>query len=133
MSKPKIIILRTGNSAFSQLVKELLRALAGEQFEVFSAGTGQRDRTMPKTQEVMREVGIDISSRWSKSVMEYLGKDNFGYVIDVSEDAEEDCPEVFLNKGTHGRWSYDEEQHFISTQRVREQIEKRMRLWLIEG
>ena len=140
MSKPKVLFLCTGNSARSQMAEGLLRALAGEQFEVFSAGTQPKGSILPEVQEVMREVGIDISSQWSKSVMEYMGKSNFGYVITVCADAEENCPAVFLNMGTHNHWPFDdpakfsgdEEQRLIFTRHVRDQIEERLRLWLIE-
>lgn len=138
MSKPKVIFLCTGNSARSQMAEGLLRALAGEEFEIFSAGIEPKGSILPEVQEVMREVGIDISSQWSKSVMEYLGKVNFGYVITVCADAEENCPAVFLSMGTHEHWpfddpaKFDEEQRLISTRRVRDQIEERLRLWLIQ-
>jgi len=138
MSKIKVLFLCTGNSARSQMAEGLLRALAGEQFEVFSAGTQPKGSILPEVQEVMREVGIDISNQWSKSVMEYMGKVNFGYVITVCADAEENCPVVFLNMGIHEHWpfddpaKFDEVQRLESTRRVRNQIEQRLRLWLIE-
>jgi arsenate reductase len=136
MSKPKVLFLCTGNSARSQLAEGLLRAMAGEHFEIFSAGTEPKGSILPEVMEVMREVGIDISGQWSKSVMEYLGKVNFGYVITVCADAEENCPAVFLNMGTHEHWpfddpaKFDEGQRLDSTRRVRDQIEERLRLWL---
>jgi arsenate reductase len=120
------------------MAEGLLRALAGEQFEVFSAGTEPKGRILPEVQEVMREVGIDISSQWSKSIKEYMGKVNFGYVITVCADAEENCPAVFLNMGIHEHWpfddpaKFDEGQRLESTRRVRDQIEELLRLWLIE-
>ena len=138
MSKPKVLFLCTGNSARSQMAEGLLRSLAGEQFEVFSAGTQPKGSILPEVQEVMREVGIDISNQWSKSVTEYLGKVNFGYVITVCADAEENCPAVFLNMGTHEHWpfedpaKFDEEQRLESARRVRDQIEQHLRLWLTQ-
>jgi arsenate reductase len=138
MNKPKVLFLCTGNSARSQMAEGLLRALAGEQFEIFSAGTEPKGSILPEVMEVMREVGIDVSGQWSKSVMEYLGKVNFGYVITVCADAEENCPAVFLNMGTHEHWpfddpaKFDEGQRIESTRRVRDQIEQRLRPWLIQ-
>ncbi len=138
MSKPKVLFLCTGNSARSQMAEGLLRALAGGQFDVFSAGTEPKGMILPEVEEAMREVGIDTSLQWSKSVMEYLGKVNFGYVITVCSDAEENCPAVFLNMGQHDHWpfddpaKFDEDQRLISTRRVRDQIEERLRLWLAE-
>ena len=138
MNKPKVLFLCTGNSARSQMAEGLLRVLAGERFEVFSAGTEPKGRILPEVQEAMREVGIDVSSQWSKSVMEYLGKASFEYVITVCADAEENCPAVFLNMGIHEHWNFDnpakfgEEQRLTSTRRVRDQIEDRLRHWLTE-
>ena len=138
MTKPKVLFLCTGNSARSQLAEGLLRALAGEQFEVFSAGTEPKGSILPEIKEVMREISIDISAQWSKSVTEYLGKVHFSHVITVCADAEENCPAVFLNMGTHDHWPFDdpakfnEETRLDSTRRVRDQIEQRLRLWLAE-
>lgn len=138
MTKPKVLFLCTGNSARSQLAEGLLRALAGEQFEVFSAGTEPKGSILPEIKEVMREVGIDISEQWSKSVTEYLGKTHFSHVITVCADAEENCPAVFLNMGTHDHWpfddpaKFDEETRLDSTRSVRDQIEQCLRLWLAE-
>jgi arsenate reductase len=138
MSKPKVLFLCTGNSARSQMAEGLLRMLAGDHFEVFSAGTEPKGSILPEARQVMREIGIDISSQLSKSVMEYLGKVNFGHVITVCADAEENCPAVFLNMGTHEHWpfddpaSFDEGQRLESTRRVLGQIEERLRLWLAQ-
>jgi len=140
MNKPKVIFLCTGNSARSQMAEGLLRAMAGEHFDVFSAGTNPKGSILPEVQEVMREAGVDISHQWSKSVTEYLGKVNFGYVITVCADAEENCPAVFLSMGSHEHWPFDDPAKFTgdnesrleSTRRVRDQIEERLRLWLAE-
>jgi arsenate reductase (thioredoxin) len=140
MNKPKVLFLCTGNSARSQMAEGFLRALADEHFDVFSAGTEPKGIILPEVQEAMREVGIDTSLQWSKSVMEYMGKVHFGYVITVCSDAEENCPAVFLNMGTHEHWPFDdpakfagdEDSRLASTRRVRDQIEDRLRLWLVE-
>ncbi len=86
----------------------------------------------------MREIGIDLSGQSPKSVSEYLGKSVFAHVITVCADAEEKCPAIFLNMGTHEHWPFedpakaDEEQRLETSRRVRDQIEQRLRLWLTE-
>ncbi len=140
MNKPKVIFLCTGNSARSQMAEGLLRSLAGDHFEVFSAGTNPKGSILSEVQEVMREIGIDISHQWSKWVTEFLGKVYFGYVITVCSDAEENCPAIFLTMGSHEHWPFDDpakfagddESRLASTRRVRNQIEDRLRLWLEE-
>jgi len=120
------------------MAEGLLRAMAGEHFEVFSAGIEPKGKILPEVQEVMREVGIDISSQWSKSVTEYLGKVHFAHVITLCSDAEENCPAIFLNMGIHDHWPFDDpaefgnEDHLTRTRRIYDQIEERLRLWLVE-
>ena len=138
MMKAKVLFLCTGNSARSQIAEGLLRAMASEHFDVFSAGTEPKDSILPEVQEAMREIGIDISKQWSKSVTEYLGKTHFAHVITVCADAEENCPAVFLNMGTHEHFPFDdpakadEEQRLELARNVRNQIEQRLHLWLTE-
>ena len=138
MMKAKVLFLCTGNSARSQIAEGLLRAMAGEHFDVFSAGTEPKGSILPEVQEAMREIGIDISKQRSKSVTEYLGKTHFAHVITVCADAEENCPAVFLNMGTHEHFPFDdpakadEEQRLELARNVRNQIEQRLHLWLTE-
>ena len=138
MSTPKVLFLCTGNSARSQMAEGLLRALAGDEYEVFSAGTEPKGVILPEVQEVMREAGIDISDQWSKSVSEYLGKAVFAHVITLCSDAEENCPAVFLNMGIHDHWPFDDPaeisdaDRLAGARRVRDQIEERLRIWLTE-
>jgi arsenate reductase len=138
MNKPKVIFLCTGNSARSQMAEGLLRALAGDHLDVFSAGTEPKGRILPEVQQVMREVGIPMTGQFSKSVTEYLGKEVFAYVITVCADAEDNCPTVFLSMGIHEHWPFDDPAKFTGddegrlalTRRVRDQIEDRLRVWL---
>lgn len=136
MNKPKVLFLCTGNSARSQMAEGLLRALAGDHFEVFSAGTEPKGRILPEVQDAMREIGIDMSGQWSKSVTEYLGKQIFAHVITVCADAEENCPAVFLGMGKHEHWPFDDpakadDAHRLDlTRRVRDEMETSLRTWL---
>jgi len=52
------------------MAEGLLRHDAGNTYEVFSAGT-KPTHVRPEAIDVMREVGIDISSHRSKSVDEF--------------------------------------------------------------
>lgn len=62
----------------------------GKEFEVFSAGTkkhGMNERAI----KVMKEIGIDISNHFSKTVEE-LPQIPFDYVVTVCDAAKETCP-----------------------------------------
>ena len=71
--KKRVLILCTGNSARSHMAEGLLRAIAGDRFEVESAGVAP-SLVRPEAIEVMSEVGIDISGHRSKSVAEFDGQ-----------------------------------------------------------
>jgi arsenate reductase len=103
--KKRVLILCTGNSARSQMGEGLLRHLAGDRFEVFSAGTfGTFVR--PQAIAVMGEIGIDISQHRSKSLDEFLDAP-FDYVITVCDHANQRCP-VFPGPAIRLHWSVDD-------------------------
>lgn len=101
--KKKILILCTGNSARSQMAEGLLRHLAGDRFEVESAGT-VASFVRPQAINVMAEIGIDISGHRSKCLDEFLGTP-FDYVITVCDNAKQTCP-IFLGKAERKHWSF---------------------------
>ncbi len=88
--KKNIMFLCTGNSCRSQMAEGFCRHLWGQDFNVYSAGTkkhGMNERAM----KVMKEIGIDISSHYSKTV-EDLPQITFDYVVTVCDAAKETCP-----------------------------------------
>jgi arsenate reductase len=72
--KPTVLIVCTGNSARSQMAERLLRSMAGDLFDVHSAGT-RPTAIRPEAIVVMGEIGIDISGHRSKSVDEFIGQE----------------------------------------------------------
>jgi arsenate reductase len=54
------------------MAKGLLRGMAGDRFEVFSAGT-KATRVRPEAISVMAEIGVDISAQESETLDRYLG------------------------------------------------------------
>jgi len=85
-----VLILCTGNSARSQMAEGLLRSMAGNGFEVESAGT-KPSIVRKEAIAALAEVGIDISDHRSKSVDEFAGRD-FDFVLTVCDNARENCP-----------------------------------------
>ena len=90
MSKKRVLILCTGNSARSQMAEGLLRHDAGARFEVFSAGV-EPSRVRPEAITVMEEIGIDLAGHRSKHLNEFAGQ-RFDYVLTVCDHARESCP-----------------------------------------
>jgi arsenate reductase len=135
--KKRVLILCTGNSARSQMAEGLLRHLAGDSFEVESAGISP-GHVRPQAIEAMREIGVDIYSHRSKAVDEFLGQE-FDYVITVCDNAREHCP-VFPGKQERIHWSFDDpaaaagdEEAVLSVfRRVRDEIGDRLREFIRE-
>lgn len=117
------------------MAEGLLRDLAGNEFEVESAGTNP-NRVNPLAIRVMAEIGIDVAGQHSKSVDEMMGK-QFDYVITVCDRAREACP-IFPDAATQLHWSFDDPAEAVGTEgqrlavfrRVRDEIEERIRHFL---
>ena len=88
--KTSVLILCTANSGRSQIAEGLLRQYYGEDFEVESAGT-RATHVRPEAIQVMKELGIDISSHRSKTVDEFANR-TFDHVLTVCDNAKESCP-----------------------------------------
>ena len=130
--RKRVLILCTGNSARSQMAEGLLRQIAGDRFEVASAGVAP-SHVRAEAIEAMSEIGIDISSHRSKSVDEFAAQE-FDYVITVCDNANEQCP-VFPGRTERIHWSFedpaavtgDREERLAVFRRVRDEIAARLR------
>jgi arsenate reductase len=118
------------------MAEELLRDLAGDHFEVFSAGIGVR-RVGREAISVMAEIGMDISSQESKTLERYLGEP-FDLVITVCDDANEACP-VFPGASKRLHWFFPDpsraegERRLAAFRQVRDQIRFRIENDLIDA
>ena len=107
-NKTKVIFICTGNSCRSQMAEGLLRDMAGDRFEVFSAGS-HPSRLHPASIIVMAELEIDISNHSADSIDKYLDKD-IDIVITVCDNARQVCP-VFPGNVKRIHWSIDDPFH----------------------
>ena len=99
MSGPGILFLCVANSARSQMAEGLARAAFGDRVSVQSAGS-EPTQVNPYAIEVMREIGIDLTTHRSKSV-DTIDPATVATVITLC--AEEVCP-VFLGKAQRLHW-----------------------------
>ena len=100
----KFLFLCTGNSARSIIGEYLLRHLAGERFEVFSAGSFPTGKVNPLAVQVLKDVyDIDASQARSKSLEEFRDVE-FDFVITVCDNARETCP-VWPGQPIVAHWS----------------------------
>ena len=131
MARKRVLFLCTGNSCRSQMAEGFLRHLAGDKFEVFSAGV-KPTQVNPLAVKVMAEVGIDISKHKSKSAMEFIGQ-QFDYVITVCDNAKQTCP-VFPGHYEKLHWSLEdpaeaeggEEERMVVFREIRDKIKQKI-------
>lgn len=127
-TKPLVLILCTGNSCRSHIAEGILRAAAGDLIEVASAGSKPAGFVHPKSIEVLREIGIDISGHHSKHLEEFLDRP-VDTVITVCGNADQACP-MFPGQVRRFHWGFSDPAHAVGTdeeilvafRRVRDQI-----------
>ena len=127
MIKPKVLFLCSGNSCRTQMAEAFLRDLAGDRFEITSAGN-EATPLDPDTIEAMRELGIDISGYQSKKVDGFFGE-RFTFVITLCDrQHERTCP-IFPGAIWRHQWNLENptaieepDEHRQSVRRVRDQL-----------
>ena len=133
----RVLVLCTHNSARSQMAEGFIRALAGERFEVASAGA-EATRVHPLAIRAMDEVGIDLRAHTSKTLDCFLDE-KWDYVITVCDSANQRCP-LFPGAAARLHWSFDdpsavqgtEAERVAAFRRVRDAIGAQLRRWLDE-
>ena len=133
--KQRVLFICTHNSARSQMAEALLRNIAGDRYEVASAGT-EATRVHPMAVDIMAGRGMSLETHSSKTLQPFLSQD-WDYVITVCDDGNEACP-VFPGGKQRLHWSLpdpssvqgSEEQRRKAFEQAARSIEKRLRVWL---
>jgi arsenate reductase len=138
MEKIKVLFVCIHNSARSQMAEAFLNHLAGDRFEVTSAGL-EKGILNPLAVKVMSEAGIDISGNQTKDVFEFYDKGRlFNYVVTVCDKANsERCP-IFPGVTKTLHWSFEdpsaltgtEDEKLENTRRIRDEIEAEVRRFI---
>ena len=138
--KKRVLFLCIHNSARSQMAAAYLQQMAGDRFEVESAGL-EPGKLNPLAVAAMRDAGIDISGNGTQSVFDlFKSGRRFQFVISVCDAASaERCP-IFPGVTTRLNWSFADPSAFTGTDAerlqktiaVRDEIRERVRTWVAE-
>jgi arsenate reductase len=90
--RKRVLFVCTHNSSRSQMAEGLFRALKGDCWEAYSAGTAPTG-VHPGAIAAMAEIGIDIRSHRAKGLDAFHGI-VFDEVVTVCDHAQESCPVV---------------------------------------
>jgi len=124
MTKHRVLFVCVHNSARSQMAEELLRKIAGDRFDVESAGL-EPGTLNPYAVAALREEGIDITGKKTVSAFDLLKQGRYyTYVITVcDETSAESCP-IFPGRREALHWSFPDPSKFTGTD---EEIMERVR------
>jgi arsenate reductase (thioredoxin) len=133
--KQRVLFLCTHNACRSQMAEGLVNHYLGDRFQAFSAGT-EATRVNPLAIRVLAELGIDISSHYSKTITEFAGQP-FDHVITLCGSASEQCPlffggvrRVHIGFDDPSRLSGNEEQVLSEFRRVRDELREKITTYL---
>jgi len=132
IKKEKIIFICTGNACRSQIAEGIMRNLAGDKFDVYSAGS-HPTKVHPMSIKVMKEVGIDIYSQTSDPISLYLNE-IMDIVVTVCDDASKACP-IFPGNVERIHWSIEDpfkgwdldSDDLLNFRKTREDLTKRIK------
>ena len=135
MNKMSVLFICSKNSCRSQMAEAFLRNMAGDQFDVYSAGL-ESTQIDPLAVKVMNEIGIDMSEQVSTKLDDYL-TERFSYLITVCDRANRLCP-IFPGVSIRENWPFDdpgaakgsEEDRLPVYRRVRDEIKKKIEAFL---
>jgi len=143
--KKRVIFVCIHNSGRSQIGEGFLRHLAGDRYEVASAGI-EAGKLNPLVVKAMAEVGVDLSSHWSKTCQDLIDAgERFDTVITVCDETNaERCP-MFPGRGTNTNaqrlhWGFPdpsalggtEEEKLAGIRPIRDAIQQKIEAWLQE-
>lgn len=115
-----------------------LRHLAGDRYEVLSAGAKPAGYVHPLAIQAMAEVDVDISQHRSKSIDEFAGQ-SLDLLVTVCDKAHESCP-MYAGAKRQVHWGFEDPAHSTGTEaekmavfrRVRDEIRERIAQFLRE-
>jgi len=93
--KYNALFICTGNSARSIFAEALLRRIAGDRFNAYSAGTHPRETPHPLVMEMLADKGYDLAPLRAKTLAEFQAPEapKMDFVFTVCDQAaNEDCP-----------------------------------------
>ena len=136
--KPVTYFLCTRNLCRSLMAEGFGKKYLGDQYEVLSAGI-EAHGLNPNAVKAMKEVDIDISDHTSDIIDNDI-LNNAAYAITLCGDANDKCP-MTPPHVTRYHWGFDdpakaegtEEEKWAVFQRVRDEIEARIKRFAKEG
>jgi len=130
-AKKTVLFVCVQNAGRSQMAEGFFRKYAQKDYETVSAGTVPTSQINLIAVEVMKEVGIDISSQKPKDLTEDMMR-NATTIVNMGCMDDKYCPALFLPKVIDWVIEYPKDKPIEKVREIRDEIEKRV-LEIIES
>tara|TARA_B100001758_G_scaffold244400_1_gene255679 strand:+ start:4212 stop:4625 length:414 start_codon:yes stop_codon:yes gene_type:complete len=127
--KPSVLFLCVHNAGRSQIGAGWMRHLAGEEIQVYSAGSSPAEQINPVAVEAMSEIGIDIKTQQPKKWTDEIVRE---VDVIISMGCGDTCP-VYPGK-RYIDWEIEDPagQEIEMIRIVRDQIKKHVQELIVE-
>ena len=127
--KPKVVFVCVENARRSQMAEGFANAFGQGEIEVYSAGSSPSSQIDPLVIEVMKEKGIDLSSKRPKSLND-LPPIEMDYLVTMG--CEETCPAVLAKKIIEWEIPDPKGKPIDEIRRIRDMLEAKVKMLLEE-
>jgi len=124
-----MVFICVENARRSQMAQGFAEALGREKVEVYSAGSRPSQQIDPMIIEVMKEKGIDLSSKRPKSLND-LPPIEMDYLVTMG--CEETCPAVLAKKIVEWEIPDPKGKPIDEIRRIRDMLEAKVKMLLEE-
>lgn len=124
-SEKIILFVCVENAGRSQMAEGFFNKRAPEGYKAISAGTKPVSQINPIAVQVMKEVGIDISSQKSKDITEDMMR-NSTKIVNMGCMEKESCPTLFLHNLIDWNMEDPKGKHIEKVREIRDQIDQRV-------
>ena len=120
-----VLFVCVQNAGRSQMAEGFFRKYAQQGYETISAGTVPISQINPIAVDVMKEVGIDISSQKPKDLTEDMMR-NATTIVNMGCMDDKYCPALFLPKAIDWAIEDPKDKPIERVREIRDEIEKRV-------
>jgi arsenate reductase (thioredoxin) len=124
-TKKTVLFVCVQNTGRSQMVEGFFRKYAPKGLETNSADIVPTSQTNPIAVDVMKEVGIDISSQKPKDLTEDMMR-NATTIVNMGCMDDKYCPALFLPKVIDWGIEDPKDKSIEKVREIRDEIEKRV-------
>jgi len=120
-----ILFVCVENAGRSQMAEAFFRKFAEGKFNVISAGTTPSAKVNPIVEQVMKEIGIDISSQLPKTISNSM-IDNSFKTVNMGCMDKESCPALFVKDVIEWNIPDPKEKTIEDVRKIRDQIKSKV-------